>query len=261
MVNLRNIWFQREERVILNDVNWTMEQGDHWVLLGRNGSGKTTLLELITAYQFPSKGTIEVLGHTYGRCDVREVRKQIGYISQSLVEKLTLSDPVWEVVATGAYAWLRFYQEIPDDVKAKAHALLEELHIGHLADQPLGVCSQGERKKILLARALMGEPELLIMDEPCSGLDLHEREKLLQDLRVLSGRKLSVIYVTHHLEEIVPLFTHVALLHEGRMVASGHKHEVLTPDLLAVTFDLPVQVDWVDDRPWIRVHHNHAQRH
>lgn len=253
MIQLEQIRFQREERTILNDINWSVNPGEHWVLLGRNGSGKTTLLELITAYQFPSSGTVRVLGHTYGQCDVREVRQRIGYISQSLVEKLTLRDPVWEVVATGAFAWLRFYQEIPNEVKERAHQLLEEFHLGRLADQPLAVCSQGERKKIMLARALMGDPELLIMDEPCSGLDIYEREKLLQDMALLSGRDLGIVYVTHHSEEIIPLFTHVALLHEGRMVATGPKREVMTPELLSETFDMRVQVDWMNDRPWIRV--------
>ncbi|CAH8713826.1 ATP-binding cassette domain-containing protein [Paenibacillus thiaminolyticus] len=253
MIQLEQIRFQREERTILDDVNWSVNPGEHWVLLGRNGSGKTTLLELITAYQFPSSGTVRVLGHTYGQCDVREVRQRIGYISQSLVEKLTLRDPVWEVVATGAFAWLRFYQEIPKEVKERAQQLLEEFHLGRLADQPLAVCSQGERKKIMLARALMGDPELLIMDEPCSGLDIYEREKLLEDMALLSGRDLGIVYVTHHSEEIIPLFTHVALLHEGRMVASGLKREVMTPELLSETFDMPVQVDWTNDRPWIRV--------
>ncbi|MFL1672717.1 ABC transporter ATP-binding protein [Paenibacillus dendritiformis] len=253
MIQLEQIRFQREERTILNDINWCVNSGEHWVLLGRNGSGKTTLLELITAYQFPSSGTVRVLGHTYGQCDVREVRQRIGYISQSLVEKLTLRDPVWEVVATGAFAWLRFYQEIPNEVKERAHQLLEEFHLGRLADQPLAVCSQGERKKIMLARALMGDPELLIMDEPCSGLDIYEREKLLQDMALLSGRELGIVYVTHHSEEIIPLFTHVALLHEGRMVATGPKREVMTPELLSETFDMRVQVDWMNERPWIRV--------
>ncbi|WGU95616.1 ATP-binding cassette domain-containing protein [Paenibacillus dendritiformis] len=253
MIQLEQIRFQREERTILNDINWCVNPGEHWVLLGRNGSGKTTLLELITAYQFPSSGTVRVLGHTYGQCDVREVRQRIGYISQSLVEKLTLRDPVWEVVATGAFAWLRFYQEIPNEVKERAHQLLEEFHLGRLADQPLAVCSQGERKKIMLARALMGDPELLIMDEPCSGLDIYEREKLLQDMALLSGRELGIVYVTHHSEEIIPLFTHVALLHEGRMVATGPKREVMTPELLSETFDMRVQVDWMNERPWIRV--------
>ncbi|UHA73100.1 ABC transporter ATP-binding protein [Paenibacillus sp. 481] len=253
MINVSHVSFQREERHILNDINWQVNDGEHWVLLGRNGSGKTTLLELLTAYQFPSSGTIQVLGQTYGQTDVREVRKQIGYISQSVVEKLTLTDSVWEIVATGAFAFLRFYEHIPENIKEQSHDLLERLGIGHLADQPLAVCSQGERKKILLARALMGQPKLLIMDEPCAGLDLFEREKLLEDLEVTLHRQLSVIYVTHHLEEITPLFTHVALLHQGRMVAAGPKHEVLRPQLLSQTYDLSLQVDWVNDRPWTRV--------
>lgn len=117
------------------------------VILGRNGSGKTTLLEMMTGYMFPSSGKVNVLGHTYGQVDLREVRKEIGYIGPSLMEKLTLRDPVWEVVATGAYAYLRFYQQIPGEIKAKAISLLEDMNLGRLADHPFGTLSQGERKR------------------------------------------------------------------------------------------------------------------
>ena len=253
MIHLQDITFKREQRSILNGVNLHVNKGEQWVILGRNGSGKTTLLELMTGYQFPTSGTVDVLGNRYGTVDVREVRKQIGYISQSLIEKLTLRDPVWEVVATGEYAFLRFYQEIPEEVQAKAKSLLAEVGLLHTADQPLGTLSQGERKKVMLARSLMQEPKLLIMDEPCAGLDLYEREKLLADLELLRNRDITVIYVTHHIEEIVPLFTHVALVHEGRIAAAGTKEEVLQPSVLAGAYELPIEVDWQHGRPWIRV--------
>jgi iron complex transport system ATP-binding protein len=202
---------------------------------------------------FPTSGTVDVLGNRYGRADVREVRKRIGYISQSLVEKLSLSDSVWEVVATGEYAFLRFYQEIDKEVVQKARGMLQDVGLGHMADQPFGTLSQGERKKALLARALMSAPELLILDEPCAGLDLFEREKLLNDINRLGNRNMTVLYVTHHIEEIIPLFTHVALVHEGTIAAAGPKHDVLTGTVLSEAYDLPIEVDWVHDRPWIRV--------
>lgn len=253
MLTLANIRFVRENRVILDDVNIKMEAGQHWVLLGRNGSGKTTLLELMTGYQFPSLGTVEVLGNRYGEVDVREVRKRIGYISQSLIERLALKDPVLEVVATGEYAYLRFYQTIDPSVLAKAERLLRQVGLHHLKDQPLGTLSQGERKKVILARVLMLSPELLIMDEMCAGLDLYEREKLLKDIETLGeGHRCMMVYVTHHMEEIMPAFTHVALLEDGKLVAAGPKEEVLTNELLSKAYGLKVEIDWSRGRPWVR---------
>ena len=250
---MEQVSLRREDNQILDDVHLHIEQGEHWVILGRNGSGKTTLLEMMNGYMFPSQGRIEVLGNLYGQCDVREVRKEIGYISQTLMEKLTLRDPVWEVVATGAFAFLRFYQTIPDEVKAKAMKLLNDMGFAKLANHPLGTLSQGERKKVMLARSLMADPKLLIMDEPCAGLDLYEREKMLAEIDRLRQRNVTVVYVTHHVEEIMPLFTHVALIREGRIAAAGNKHEVLTQDTIKHTYDIPVDIQWDHDRPWIRV--------
>ncbi|WP_340402140.1 ATP-binding cassette domain-containing protein [Paenibacillus sp. FSL H8-0079] len=253
MISMEHVSLRREENQILDNVHLRIEPGEHWVILGRNGSGKTTLLEMMNGYMFPSQGRIEVLGNLYGQCDVREVRKEIGYISQTLIEKLTPRDPVWEVVATGAYAFLRFYQTIPDEVKAKAMSLLDDMGFANLANNSLGTLSQGERKKVMLARSLMAEPKLLIMDEPCAGLDLYEREKMLAEIDRLRQRNITVVYVTHHVEEIVPLFTHVALIRDGRIAAAGPKYEVLTQDTIKHTYDVPVDIQWDDGRPWIRV--------
>jgi iron complex transport system ATP-binding protein len=262
LIRLQHIHFRREERQIINDVNIHMGYGEHWVILGRNGSGKSTLLEMINGYLFPSSGHVRVLGNLYGTCDVREVRKSIGYISQSLMDKLTLRDPVWEVVATGEYGYLRFYQEIPEEVRSKARRLLELLNLSHVQDQPLGTLSQGERKKTMLARSLMSDPRILILDEPCSGLDLFEREQFLSGLAGLHeagwkgsgiGTDTGIVYVTHHIEEIIPLFTHVCVIEEGTVIAAGPKHEVLTPETLARAFQVQVDLEWTEDRPWIRV--------
>lgn len=253
MISMKDIVLKRGNVRILDDVNLQLGQDEHWAILGRNGSGKTTLLEMMTGYLFPTSGQVEVLGNVYGQCDVREVRKDIGYISQSLLEKMSLKDPVWEAVATGAYAFLRFYQDIPDEAKEKAIQLLQEMKLGRTLEQPLGTLSQGERKKVMLARALMAEPKLLIMDEPCSGLDLYERENLLIEIDQLRQRNMSVIYVTHHIEEIVPLFTHVAFIKDGKIVAAGPKKEVLTKETIMHTYDISVDLNWDEDRPWIRV--------
>ncbi|GAB6930164.1 ABC transporter ATP-binding protein [Paenibacillus sp. JCM 10914] len=253
MISMRHLTLIRDERYILDDVSLEMSPGQNWVILGRNGSGKTTLLEMMTGYMFPSSGRVEVLGNVYGQCDVREVRKQIGYISQSLLEKLAFVDAVWEVVATGAYAFLRFYQDIPEEVRRQSYQLLEEMNLAHLAEQPLGTLSQGERKKVMLARSLMAEPRLLIMDEPCAGLDLYERENMLLEIERLRQRDIGVVYVTHHIEEIVPLFTHVALIKNGRLTGAGLKEEVLTNELIKQTYDIEAQLAWDSGRPWIKV--------
>ncbi|MEF7438143.1 ATP-binding cassette domain-containing protein [Paenibacillus lautus] len=253
MISMQHLSLIRGNRHILDDVSIEMKSDENWVILGRNGSGKTTLLEMMTGYMFPSSGRVEVLGHVYGQCDVREVRKSIGYISQSLLEKLTLSDPVWEVVATGAYAFLRFYQDIPEEARSLAYSLLNEMDFGRLAELPLGTLSQGERKKVMLARSLMANPKILIMDEPCAGLDLYEREKMLHEIDRLRQRNITVVYVTHHVEEIVPLFTHVALIKDGRLTAAGRKDEVLNHELIKQTYDIDAQLEWDGGRPWIKV--------
>ncbi|MCS7461138.1 ATP-binding cassette domain-containing protein [Paenibacillus doosanensis] len=253
VLSLENIHFIREERSILSDVELRVNDGEHWVILGKNGSGKTTILEFINGYQFPSRGKVQVLGHTYGECDVREVRKQIGYISQSLYEKLNPGDPVWEVIATGEYGFLRFYQEIPAEVRQKALEMLGVVKLAHLANQPLGTLSQGERKKVMLARALMTSPRILIMDEPCSGLDLFERERLLENINDLGKQNITVVYVTHHIEEIMPMFSHVALIDQGRIIASGKKEDVLNEENLLKAFQVPFSLEWFQGRPWIKV--------
>ncbi|MFC5700040.1 ABC transporter ATP-binding protein [Cohnella faecalis] len=260
MIHLNSLTLRRGERDILRGVDLHVNAGEHWTLLGRNGCGKTTILEMITGYMFPTSGTVDVLGNRYGTVDVREVRKKIGYIGPTLIEKLTLRDPVWEIVVGGAFAYLRIYEKVEDELIEKAYEELDRVGLRSLAEQPFGTLSQGERKKVLLARTMMANPELLILDEPCAGLDLYEREKFLQALDSLADRKLSILYVTHHIEEIAPLFTHVALMTDGRITASGRKGEVLTPQLLESAYDLPIEVDWVDDRPWIRVGKGGASR-
>jgi iron complex transport system ATP-binding protein len=256
MIKLSNVSFIREQRTILDHVNLDIRKGEQWVLLGKNGSGKTTLLEMMNGYEFPSSGQVTVLGNLYGTVDVREIRKRIGYISQSLMDKLALRDPVWEVVATGEFAYLRFYEAISGEVIAKANDMLRYVGLEHVKDQPLGTLSQGERKKIMLARALMTNPDILIMDEPCSGLDLYEREKLLANINGLNQRGITVVYVTHHIEEIMPMFTHVALIDQGKLIAAGDKESVLTEENLNRAFDVQLAVEWFRGRPWIKVLEN-----
>jgi iron complex transport system ATP-binding protein len=253
MIQLKGITFRRGESDILRGVDLRVNPGEQWTLLGRNGCGKTTVLEMIMGYEFPTSGTVDVLGNRYGQCDVREVRKKIGYISPNLIEKLTLRDPVWEIVAGGAFAFLRIYEEVADEIREQAYIELERVGMRVLAEQPFGTLSQGERKKVLLARTMMASPDLLILDEPCAGLDLYERERFLYALSELSAQKLSMLYVTHHIEEIVPVFTHVALMAQGQIMASGHKQDVLMSEKLEEAYNLPLSIKWREGRPWIQV--------
>lgn len=253
MISMQHITLQRENDIILDDVSLEIKSGENWAILGRNGSGKTTLLEMMTGYLFPSRGRVEVMGNVYGQCDIREIRKSIGYISPSLLDRFTATDKVWEVVATGVYAYLRFYEVIPQEVKENAYRLLEEMNMARLAEQSLGTLSQGERKKVLLARCLMANPKLLIMDEPCAGLDLFEREKMLVEVDRLRKRDITVVYVTHHVEEIVPLFTHVALIKDGKLAGAGPKEQVLNKEMIMRTYEIPVELEWDGGRPWIKV--------
>ncbi|WP_306438802.1 ABC transporter ATP-binding protein [Longirhabdus pacifica] len=252
MVQFNNVSFTRNHKHILRDIHLTINKGEHWVILGRNGTGKTTILELMNGFHFPSGGQIKVLGQQLGQVDVRALRKSIGYISPSMFEKFNLQDPVWEVVATGASAYLRWYEQVPSDVKEKAHLLLEEVGLQSLANHPLGLLSQGERKKVLIARAMMNDPLLYILDEACAGLDLYEREKLLEDLQTLSAKG-TLVYVTHYLEEITPLFTHVALVKDGTLLAKGEKRSILTTTNVQKAYDLPLSITWNHDRPSVHL--------
>ncbi|MFD2673043.1 ABC transporter ATP-binding protein [Marinicrinis sediminis] len=253
MIHFKDVSLIREQRTILSDIQLDIRQGEQWMILGRNGSGKTTILEMINGYLFPTRGQVHVLGERYGQTDVREVRKRIGYISPSLIEKLHLSDPVWEVAATGLFGYLRFYQTIPPEVEEEAVQMLDRFKIAHLRHSPLGVLSQGERKKVMLARAMLSKPELLILDEPCAGLDLYEREKLLQDLTMLAEQGMPMVYVSHHIEELMPFFTHVCIIEQGKIAAAGPKHDVIRPEQFADIFDVKVQLSWEAGRPWIHV--------
>ena len=228
----------REGTVILRDVNWRVERGEHWVILGANGSGKTSLLSALTGYLMPTAGEISVLGETYGESDWRELRKQIGMVSSSVRQMMSGDEPALETVASGKYAMIDFWGRLNRTDKAAALRWLRQIECEHLAARPWRVLSQGERQRVLIGRALMAKPRVLILDEPCAGLDPAAREHFLQFLQRLGSQPHSpaLVLVTHHVEEMMPVFSHVLVLKNGAVLASGRKADVMTVKNLALAF-------------------------
>ncbi|MFJ9085931.1 MULTISPECIES: ABC transporter ATP-binding protein [unclassified Streptomyces] len=230
-------------QVILDGIDWTVRSGEHWALLGPNGAGKTSILRIVGATNFPTTGTVEVLGHQLGRVDVRELRALIGHVSTS--QRVPQDLPGHTVVLTGHSGTVQpLWKTYDDEVRERAHALLAELQIKELADRPYGVCSGGQRARLLIARALMADPALLLLDEPFNALDLPSREDLIDTMRhIAEGRpELATVTVTHHLEELSPAISHALLLREGRVLARGAVDEVLNKDLMTSCFGRPIEV-------------------
>ncbi len=238
-------------QVILDAVDWTVRSGEHWALLGANGAGKTTLLRLVGALMFPTVGTVEVLGHRLGTVDVRELRAVIGLVSGA--QKVPQDATGHTVVLTGATGTVQpLWRKYDAATRERAHELLTELDCKELADRPFGVCSGGQRARILIARALMAEPRLLLLDEPFNALDLPSREDLIDALhRLAVGRpELATVTVTHHLEELSPAIGHALLLRDGRVQAGGPVDEVLTGERMTACFGRPIEVSRHEGR-WL----------
>lgn len=243
ILELSGIAFVRDGVTILDGVDWRVEQGEHWAVIGANGSGKTTLLKIITAYEWPTRGTVEVLGSRFGECDVRALRKEIGWVSSSLEHRLPGRDTAIDVVMSGIEASLGIYRPFGVAERAKARAALAALDAAHLASKPYGVLSQGEQQRVLIARALVSGPSLLILDEPCAGLDPAARARFLDDLdRLAANGGPGLILVTHHIEEIGPWVHRVLALKDGRVIASGGPDRVLCSEVLSEVFSTPCAV-------------------
>ncbi|MFG7940527.1 MULTISPECIES: ABC transporter ATP-binding protein [Streptomyces] len=231
------------DQVILDDISWSVGAGEHWALLGANGAGKTTLLKLLGATMHPTTGSVEVLGNRLGRVDVRELRAHIGHVSTA--QRVPQDATGHTVVLTGATGTVQpLWRKYDDATRELAHELLAELGCKELADRPFGVCSGGQRARVLIARALMPAPSLLLLDEPFNALDLPSREDLIDALARLAADRpaLSTITVTHHLEELPPNTSHALLLREGRVRARGPVAEVLTGELMTQTFGRAIEV-------------------
>src|SRR5271170_1122588 len=232
------------EAVILHEVNWRVERGQHWVILGANGSGKTSLLSALTGYLMPSSGEIRIGTASFGADDWRDVRRSVGLVSSSLGHKIEPEQTALDVVISGRDAQINFWGRVPASEKRQAARVLRQVRASNLAERAWRYLSQGERQRVLIGRALMARLRMLFLDEPAAGLDPVAREDFLKFLGALAKERHAptLVLVTHHVEEIVPLFTHVLLLRGGKTLAAGLKKEVLTSSHLSATFGAPVAV-------------------
>ena len=239
MLEVESLSIRRGATMILRDVSWRVVTGQHWVMLGANGSGKTSLLSALTGYLMPTSGEIFVLGERYGASDWRELRKQIGLVSSSVRQMMAEDEPALDTVASGKHAMIDCWHTPPRADRLQAARLLRQVECAYAADRPWSVLSQGERQRVLIARALMAQPRLLILDEPCAGLDPAAREHFLQFIQRLGRRRNAptLVLVTHHVEEIMPVFTHVLLLKNGRVLAAQRKSAALNSAMLSEVFD------------------------
>jgi iron complex transport system ATP-binding protein len=252
-LSFRAVDVVRGDAPVLRDVSWEVGPGDRWAVLGPNGSGKTTLLQLASGYLHPTRGTVAILGHQLGQVDVRRLRERIGVVSAAVAKMLVPSVTARDVVMSARYAdlepWWHTYEAADRD---RAEELLARAGFAEVADRPFGVLSEGERQQVLLARTLMADPALLLLDEPAAGLDVAGRERLVSRLAQLAADPSSppTVLVTHHVEEIPAHFSQVLLLRQGMVVAAGPIEEVLTSAHLSACFGLPLRVEGAGGR-WV----------
>lgn len=252
LLHVNALKVRRGETEILKGIDWTVQTNEHWAILGANGCGKTSLLAAITAYLSPSSGEVYFMGEKYGETDWNEVRHKIGIVSSALARRVPPEEPAIETVLSGENAQLGYWTRQSKVDATKARRCLGKMGVRALADRLWGVLSQGERQKVFIARALMSDPKLLILDEPCAGLDPVARERFLQSLQKLAQMKRgpALILVTHHIEEIIPEITHVLILKDGKVLAAGPKAEVLNSANMSQAFgaDLKIRKQPKQDR-------------
>ncbi|MEV4129236.1 ABC transporter ATP-binding protein [Nocardia sp. NPDC049707] len=255
LIDFTDVTIRRSGHTLVGPVTWQVELDERWVVLGPNGAGKTSLLRMAAAEVHPTSGIAHLLGEVIGKTDVNELRPRIGWSSAAVASRIPREEKVSDLVVSAGYAVLGRWRERYDDVDTdRAIDMLESLGAEHLSDRTYGTLSEGERKRVLIARAMMTDPELLLLDEPAAGLDLGGREELVERLGDLAADPDSpaMVLVTHHVEEIPPGFTHGLLLNEGAVVAQGLLPDVLTAENLSEAFRQSIALDRVDGRYFAR---------
>lgn len=253
MIQLNNVSVIKNKKNILKNVCWHVEKGEHWSILGLNGSGKTTLLNVLNGYLHPTTGQVKVFQQLFGKTYLPDLRKRIGLVSASLQQQIQPFESVLSIVLSGKFASIGLWESVEKSDIQLAEHYMELLQCNHLQDEEYGTLSQGERQKVLIARALMAQPELLIFDEPCNGLDIIMREHLLDLINDLSMQKdcPTMIYVTHHVEEVLPCFSHTLLLKNGEVFDQGLSEFLFTEDILSTFYDRPISIQKEQDRTWL----------
>lgn len=255
LIDFKGVLLRRDGRVLVGPVDWAVELDERWVIVGPNGAGKTSLLRIAAATEHPSAGTAHVLGEQLGRVDTAELRARVGLSSSALAQRVPDDETVHNLVVSAGYAVLGRWRERYEDIDYhRAIDMLESLGAEHLADRRYGTLSEGERKRVLIARALMTDPELLLLDEPAAGLDLGGREELVARLADLAADPdaPAIVLVTHHVEEIPQGFSHCLLLSEGQTIATGLLPDVLTADNLSAAFGQSISLDVMEGRYFAR---------
>ena len=255
-VRFEDVSFVRDDRRILDGIDWEVRRGERWVVLGRNGSGKTSLVRLAALYEHPSSGTLRVLGEELGHTDVRALRRRIGFASAAFLDLLRPELTARDIVMCARNAALEpWWHTYTDDDRARANEMLERVGMGPFALRRLATLSSGERQRVQLARILLNSPELIVVDEPTAGLDLAGREQFVHDLdRLATSSDVPLVLVTHHVEEIPPSFTHVLMIRNGTVLEAGPIEDHLTAASLSECFGLDLSLERRDDRftAWAR---------
>ncbi len=255
VLSFNNVSVMRSDKTILSDVTWSVKDNERWVIVGPNGAGKTTLLKIAAAQMQPSSGSASVLGEALGEINVFDLRTRIGFASTAIASRIPNSETVLDAVMTASYAVTGRFKEMYEDIdERRARRVLTEWHLSEYADRAFGTLSDGERKRVQIARAVMPDPELLLLDEPVASLDIGSREATI---KILSGYAShpaapAIIMVTHHLEEIPAGFTHALVLNEGRIIASGPINHTLTTEKLSEAYGLPLEVAFQSGRFAVR---------
>ena len=255
LIDFRGVTLRRGGRLLVGPIDWQVELDERWVVIGPNGAGKTSLLRMAAAMEHPSGGTATVLGERLGRVDLAELRQRVGLSSSALAQRIPDDELVRDLVVSAGYAVLGRWRERYDEVDTvRALDTLESVGAEHLADRTYGTLSEGERKRVLIARSLMTDPELLLLDEPAAGLDLGGREELVARLADLAADPdaPALVLVTHHVEEIPPGFSHCLILAEGEVVAAGLLADTMTAENLSTAFGQSIAVDTIDGRYFAR---------
>lgn len=248
IISLDNVSYIRNGKYILKDINWHVNRGEHWVILGPNGSGKTTTLNMVNGYIFPSEGHVKVLEFEFGHSSIIELRKRIGWVSSALSQFIPTNDYPLHIVLSGKFASLGLWEKVDDDDIARANEILDLLKIRHLAERKYGMLSQGEKQKVLIGRALMNHPDIIIFDEAFNGLDIFARHDMEITINELAEGNITFILVTHNTDEILPVFGKALLLKDGQVHSQGDIDDMIQYDNLSDFYGADVDVFKHKDR-------------